>query len=194
MNRTKELALSISMFSILFLSCICSCIVPVSATEEKVPEKGLTILDAVIGLDLTKYNTIAKDYSDDLYFDTLPQERIHLNLAGNQSTVDMFQTFVNGKLQAIQVLKTEGSLILNKPVENVLEMTKSFLDDYSVQTKNSLYEQLESSLVSVDPNKNVTSIIGNTKLEVTTIKDTTTYRWTYTFDGIEAPDKYVALE
>ena len=39
----------------------------------------------------------------------------------------------------------------------------------------------------------MTTTSGNRKLDVTTSEESTTFRWTYTFNDIEAPDKCVAL-
>ncbi len=56
-----------------------------------------------------------------------------------------------------------------------------------------LYGKLESALTTVDPNKNSTAASGNMKLEVTSKENSTTFSWTYSYNGIEAPDKCVVL-
>lgn len=48
-------------------------------------------------------------------------------------------------------------------------------------------------LTNVDANKNTTTTSGNIKLAVIAQDDSSTFRWTYTFNGIGAPDKCVAL-
>ena len=157
MNYKKNFFLTLLLFSVL-ISMVFS-FSPVFASEKTSHDKGVEILDHVIGLDLKEYSTNTKQLSTGLYMDFLPQERIHLNLEGNQSKIEMLQTFVNGKLQTIQVLETQGSSFMDKAIGNNLEMAKNFLTNYRTKTENSLYAELESSLIAADGNKNNTSIL-----------------------------------
>jgi len=190
----KHFLLSMVLFSLLLISCLYSFLsTPVYAAEETLQEKGLVISNDVVGLDLTKYATTTKEFPQDSYLDVLPQERIRYNLQSNESKLDMLYTFINGNLQKIHVLEVDGSPWMTEATANPLEMAKDFLGNYRSHTGDSFYGELRSTLATVDLNKNLTSISGNRKLEVTTSRDSTTFRWTYTFNGIEAPDKCVAL-
>ena len=78
------------------------------------------------------------------------------------------------------------------PTNNVIG-AKNFLDSYQNYTKNPFFGELSSTLDNVDVGKNVTKISGNTQLEVSAIDGYTTFKWTYAFNGIIAPSKFVAL-
>jgi hypothetical protein len=76
---------------------------------------------------------------------------------------------------------------------NSVDNAKDFLKSYQNYTKNAFYADLESMLDNIDTVKNTTVTSENVKLAVTTQESSTTFKWTYTFNGIEAPDKCVAL-
>jgi hypothetical protein len=102
---------------------------------------------------------------------------------------------VDKKLQMLHALENKGLPILNQSSANSLEMAKTFLTNYQTYTADSLFGELKSTLNNLEAKKNVTVISGNTKLEVTDNSEykTTTFKWTYTFNGITAPSKFVAL-
>jgi hypothetical protein len=73
-------------------------------------------------------------------------------------------------------------------------MAKEFLINYKSYTGNSFYERLDSMLNLVDTTINSTLIEGDIQLEVAIEDfDYTTFRWIYTYKGIQAPVKSVAL-
>jgi hypothetical protein len=190
----KHFLLSILIFSLLLISCLYSIMAPSAyATEETLQEKGLVISNDVVGLDLTKYATTAKEFPQDSYLGVLPQESIRYNLQSNESKLDMLYTFISGNLQKIHVLEVDGTPRMTKATADPIERAKDFLGNYSSHTVDLFYGELRSTLDTIDINKNLTAISGNTKLEVTTSSDSATFQWTYTFNGVEAPDKCVAL-
>lgn len=168
-----------------------------TAAEITTQQKGLTTLSDVINIDTAKYTINTKQYPQESYFGVLPKETIRYDLYTNGSKLEALYTFVNGKLLMVDVLENHGSPRLTKTVNGVSEMAKDFLNNYQAYSKNPLYGELRSMLVDIDPNKNLTKTIGNTKFEVNTLQgnftDRCVFRWTYTFNGIEAPDKVVAL-
>jgi hypothetical protein len=104
----------------------------------------------------------------------------------------MLCTFSNGSLRKIHVLQNTGTPYTTKTAANTLEMAKNFLADYEIYSKNSFYGDLNSMLDKVDANKNSTATFSNEKLEVTMERGSTTFRWKYTYNGIEAPNKCIA--
>ena len=72
-------------------------------------------------------------------------------------------------------------------------MAQNFLTNYRTQSKNSLYDELNTLLSKADVTKNSSITVGNIKLYVTAIEKDTTFQWTYVANGIEAPDKCVVL-
>ena len=185
----KHFLLSLLLIVCLYLSLAS----PVCGAEETVQEKGLTILNDVVGFDVAKYSTTSKQYSQDSFVGGLPQQMFCYTLRSNGSEINTVTTFVNEKLQRIHVFEDEDSSQTKKPNTNALEMAETFLDNYRDYTKNSFYEELKSTLTAVDPNRNSTTVVANKKIEVTSSADSTTFKWTYTFNGIDAPDKCVAI-
>lgn len=65
--------------------------------------------------------------------------------------------------------------------------------NYQSYTGNSFYGELRSMLDKVKIDKSSVTTSGNVKLEVTTSEEVTTFRWVYTFTGVNAADKCVVL-
>jgi hypothetical protein len=127
-----------------------------------------------------------------MYKDFLPQNTIRYELIYNGSKLSVLSTFINGKLQTMQVLDHPRPVIMSRTMGGSLESAKAFLRTYQSFTGDSFYGLLEATLSDVDET-NQTKIIGNTKLQVTSIEQNIAFRWTYTLNGIEAPDKAIAL-
>jgi hypothetical protein len=197
-NSKRKLMFITLLLTTLIVSNAYAVLIPsANAAELSVSQKGLVVSSDVIGLDMEKYSVNAKEYPQDSYLGVLPQKNVRYTLNSNGSNVEMFYTFVNGKLLMLDVLENHGSPCLTKTVNGVAESAKDFLNSYQSYTGNSFYGQLGSSLVGVDSSKNSTKTVGNTKFEVSTHLDNVTdrqiFRWTYTLNGVEAPDKVVAL-
>jgi len=95
----KHFLLSMVLFSLLLVFCVYSSpAVPVYAQEQTSVEKGLIFLNDVVGFDLTKYETIPKEYHQDSYFGVVPKENVGYNLESNASKLKLFCTFTNKKL------------------------------------------------------------------------------------------------
>ena len=193
-EKNRKLLLITVILSLLFISSTYAALIPnVHAAETTILQEGLAVTNNVIGIDLAKYAT-SSEYKQDSYLGVLPQENLRYTLATEGSTLDLYYTFVNGKLQKIHVLEAQGNLQMQKALSaNSLENSKDFLSNYQGYSKNTFYGELGSTLNTVDANKNLTTIYGNTKLSVTVQDNSATYRWTYTLNGIDAPDKCVAL-
>ncbi len=177
-----------------------------NATQPFVDEKSLPILGNVIGLNIPKYSVNLEEFSSDQYLDLVPQENVRYILESEDSKLDVRYTYTNGNLRLISVLETQGTPSMTKLAtkQEILEgktvqvmdeqaTAKNFLSDYADYSRKSFYNELSAMLDDVKPNQNLTRTTGNTKLEVTNIDKSTTYRWTYSVNGFEAPDKCVAL-
>lgn len=194
-KQTKRKLLFITVFLLMLLisSSYATLVPSAKAAELTTQEKGLAISDNVVGLDLTKYAINTKEYPQDSYKGVLPQEEVLYELDSNESKLKMLYTFTNGKLRMIDVLEPEGSPHMTKSTTSVLDMAQSFLSNYQGYSVDSFYGELRLTLANVDVNKNLTTMVGNTKLEVTPYGARTTFKWTYSVNGVDAPDKFVAL-
>jgi hypothetical protein len=183
-----------ALLIILFITSTYAAFLPsVSAKEVTNKQKGQTILNNVVSIDLAKYSTTASEFPQDLYLGVALQENIRYNLQSNTSKLEIIDTFTNGNLRTMCVLNHTGSPFTTNLVTAPLDMAKYFLSSYQSYSGDSLYGNLGSMLNNVDANKNLTTINGNTQLDVTTSSGSTTFRWTYTYGGVKAPVKCVAL-
>lgn len=165
----------------------------VFSSELTSPEKTLIILKDVIGLNTAAYSTNLDKYNQDLYLEVLPQENVKYTFESDENKLEVICTFVTEKLRSIQIYSDASPQIIQY-ANNNLETAKNFLNKYQTISNASYYETMGSMLNSVEPNKNVTKISENIKLEVIETESYTSYRWTYTINGVEAPSKCVALK
>jgi hypothetical protein len=206
-NSKRKLLLITALLTVLLSYTAFTTLLPnARAAEITVQEKGFVILNEVVGLDMENYDTVSKEGPQDLYLNVVPQEKVRYTLESDSSKLDMLCTFANGNLRILNVLESEGAPYLTgfatKPLQignvtlqvvDLVETTKDFLNDYQSYSGKSFYGELGSMLENVDGEENVTKTLGNVKLEVTNSASSTTFRWTYTCNGIEAPSKCVAL-
>ena len=195
-KKTKTLLIAIILSVILVYSAFAILVPSTKAVEVTNQRKGLSILSNVVGLDLTKYTMTAEETQVDSqasYLGVIPQENVVYDLTSNDSKLKALYTFADGNLQMIHVLENEGSPHTTSAVTNARELAQDFLSNYQVYTQESFYGELNSLLDDVDASKNATKNDGNTQLEVSAIDGYTTFKWTYTFNGVIAPSKFVAL-
>jgi len=179
---------------------------PENVTKSAIEEKGLAILSNVFSLDMAKYATASKEGQQDLYMNAVPEENVHYTFQSDDSSVDMLCTFANGNLRMLNVLESKGAVnltkIVTKPlyfgnmtlqVVDLVGTAKGFLGDYQSFSGKAFYGELSGMLENVDADENSTKVNGNVKLEVSASGSATVFKWTYIFDGIEAPDKCVAI-
>jgi hypothetical protein len=193
----RRFLLSTVLFSLLLVSCVhLSLPSLVYAAEETIEEKGLTILNDVVGLNITKYVVTTKEYPQNYnssYLGVVPLEDVGHEFISEGSKVKALCTFANSRLQMLHILENEGSPHMSEAAANSIELAKSFLTNYQAYTSDSLYGELSSTLDNVDAGTNVTKTSGNTQLEVMVNNGYTTFKWTYTFNNAVAPSKFVAL-
>jgi hypothetical protein len=163
------------------------------AAEPTIQEKGVSILSNVAGLDLAKYNVTTEEYQQDSYFDVVPEDNVGYTLESDNSKLDVYCTFANGKLHILHVLENEGSPSMTKTCNGASEMAKNFLSDYAAYSGNTLYDELSLMLNGIDAGENSTVARGNVELQVNASAECTRFSWRYTFNGVAAGDKCVAL-
>jgi hypothetical protein len=195
MDRTfKHKMVLVTLFILLSISCIFVSTTPnAQAAELTSGQKSLSICASVIGFDMGKYSADVEELQQTLYQNTLPEQTVSCLLNSNQSNIKMLYNYVNGRLLMLDVIENRGYPSLTKVVNGITGMARDFLSNYKDYTRESIYGVLESTLANIDSNINLTKIMGNTKLEVTNHQQRVTFRWTYTFNGIDAPDKVVVL-
>ena len=200
MAKDKRKMLFIALFlSLVLISSTQVVLLPtVGAAEVTLPKKGLAILNDVIGLDLTKYTITTRELQatqQTSYLGVIPKEDVEYDLKSGESNLRILDTFVDGELQMIHVLENDGqpklAELFDKP--NAVEMAKSFLSNYQTYAEDVVYGEMKSTLDCVDASKNFTRTIGSTQLNVSAIDSYTTFKWTYTTNGVVAHTKFLAL-
>jgi hypothetical protein len=189
----KTFAIAVFIAALICISLYSSLIPNAQATESVCTQKALSTLRDVVGLDLSKYNRATASYTNNLYRDKLPRENVRCTLESTGSNIDALCTFIDGSLQMIEVFDNEGSPRMTISATKAVEMAQNFLTSYQTQSRNDFYGELNSILTQVDANKNSTLTVGNIKFQVTTSGDDVLFTWTYSFNGIQAPDKCIAL-
>jgi hypothetical protein len=192
-KNSKLLFTTFFLSMLLAASAYTTLVSNVNAAELTLQQKGETVLSDVVGVDLTKYTTVIAEHLQDAYLGVLPLSEMQYTLQSNESTLNIAYTFVNGNLQRIHVLEGKGSPITIKPSNTPVEMAKDFLNNFQGYTGRSLYGELEFMLNGIDIDESSTTVLGNVRLDATTSRDSATFRWTYAYNGIEAPVKCVAL-
>ncbi|HDQ06352.1 MAG TPA: hypothetical protein ENN36_06505 [Candidatus Bathyarchaeota archaeon] len=191
------------LFSMLFMlgllvtfgmydSLACSAANP-AYSDLAAPEKTLTILKDVVGLNTATYSISLDTHTQDLYSESLPQEDAQYTLVSDESKVEVICNFVNQKLQLISLHALDGSIRMTQPCTDVLDTAKAFLDKYQAYSEAFYIEDMRSMLDTVDANRNVTKTAENTKLEVIVNPNSTTFRWTPAVNGIDVMLKWVIL-
>jgi hypothetical protein len=171
-SKRKLLFVTVILVALLISTAYATLAPSVRAAQATSREKGLSILKNVVDLDLTKYMVTVEEAPKDSqisYFDVAPQEDVGYELMSSNGKLKTLCTFVDGKLQMLHVLETEGQPSLTKPATsaNAVEMAKNFLKNYQAYTADALYGELKSTLDSIGVGKNVTKTSGNTQLEMT---------------------------
>ncbi|MBE0511415.1 hypothetical protein IBX38_00010 [Candidatus Bathyarchaeota archaeon] len=191
--RRKLLFITVFLVILLSYSAYAFLIPSVHAAEISTQEKGLAILNDVVGLDLTEYAAETKEYPQDLYLGILPQDIVDYTLESNESMLRVACTFVNKTLQLIYVSDCDGSPPMTQPVTSVLEMAEGFLSRYYAYSGALYIQEMRSMVDKIDINKNITKTSGNMTLEVIVNQIHTEFIWTFTFNGVQASSKRVSL-
>jgi hypothetical protein len=202
-NKTKKLLTTTIFLTILLFSSFYAILTPTAhAAEMTNQQKGLTIINNVFDVDLSKYTITTQEYlqnADALYHGVIAQDNVAYELTSDTGTLKMLYTFADGRVQMIQVLQRAGILSLTKAVSHSgisnAQSAKNFLTNYQAYTANPLFGELKTTLDKVYPGVNLTKVFDDKVLEVTTYPDHTNFKWYYTFSGAIAPySKFVAIE
>ncbi len=124
----------------------------------------------------------------------------------DESQLTAYVEFVDEKLQSIYMSVNKGVPLMVQTVQqtaNEVEWAKGFLSRYQAYCGATHVEEFKAILDTVEPKTNTVKVYGNIKFEAKYDKpfvewenhtiDTATFRWRYTFNGVEAFYKRVAL-
>jgi hypothetical protein len=199
MNKISSKKAALLAFLIL-LTCISyiSFIPDAQAATPIVPQKGLSALNSVVGLDLAKYAITTSSLKADIpNFNTISKnvKDVTYEIVSGTSKLKVLCTFVNDNLNIIHVLENNGTQFLTKaaPTGSITQMAKSFLGNYQTYKQNTAYAEMRNSLDRISVTKNSTVTVGNTQVDVSSVDGDITIKWTYQYNGIIAPAKFVTL-
>jgi hypothetical protein len=197
--ETKEMANKPMLLSLFFIALIASnvyaSLIPnVYATEITAQDRALAVLNNVVGLNITAYESHLNSQLDNKFW-SFPQKEAEISFTSSQSKLRARCSFVNNNLRRIYISELNGAPYLKQAETNTLEMATNFLQRYRKYTTVSFYSELESMLGDVNINENSTKTQGNIKLEVSVHDQArVNFIWTYTDEhGVTAPLKNVVL-
>jgi hypothetical protein len=201
-NKPRKFVLTIILLMAFVISSAYAVVVPgahAEAITSTSTEEGLAIIDQVAGFDLTKYNATTTLKVNGPTLGNLPTENIRYTLESTRNHVEILEKFTNGHLQILDVLENSAPFQMTAPPAVVAGMARLFLLKYQAYSVNPFYGQLASMLNKADSTKNSTTIVGNIKFDITTtsgdsaMRNSTTFTWSYTSNGITATGKCVSL-
>lgn len=199
MNRSTKKSVSYSIVLCILITILginmplCNAAEQQSISELSGPEKTLTIINDVVGIDLAAYNATLDLNHQELDYKGLFQEDVKYTLESAENKLEVISTFVNKKMRSINIY-ADGSPHITHQADSTVEMAKDFINSYQTVSGDSHYGTLVPMLDNVEANKNVTKTFENVKLKVTINANYTSYRWIYTVNDIEAPRKCIALK
>ena len=183
-HLTKKLHVALVLAVVLVLPLLQ---VPGACSEEwSAPDRVLSFLSDVVGLDLTKYNvtlTINRvEYPSDL--GGLPTEQGKYTLISDESTLDVTYKFVNRTLAHCNLYVYKGSPFYAQPSASVLNTTKGILDRYQTFAGDSYIQPMRDMLDTVTEINETTKSVGNVKLTISGGENSAAFEWMYTSNGL----------
>lgn len=177
------------------------------SAELNAPEKTLIFLKDLVELDVTKYNvTLIRNRVDyPPHWGGLAQEVVRYDLdGGNESNLYLTCRFRENVLHSCSLKVRKGSPIFAEPQPTrLLDAAKGFLERYQTYSGASYIQKMRSTLDTVDKTEDATIKSDNIKLTISnqeiqndpTVEaiDRTVFEWTYTVNGIDAPQNVVRV-
>ncbi|MGB9959916.1 MAG: hypothetical protein ACPLKQ_05300 [Candidatus Bathyarchaeales archaeon] len=166
------------------------------SAEFSAPEKALTFLTDIVGLDMKKYNVTLAHHSvvcDPDYYGGLPQEHVDYIIKSNGSSIDVSFRFINKTLVVCNLYAYKSSLLYAQPPTNVFDAAKSIIGRYQAYTGNAYIQVMRDMLDTVTELKPMTKSVGNVKLKISENGPYTYIEWIYTSNGLDFNRKSVSL-
>jgi hypothetical protein len=203
--QNNKLFTFITLTLILVISTVLTFLPPTNADEAStsnnraIQNNTMNIMSNVMGISLEEYQTTLEECIQTLYMDTVPQKTIHCSLKSTESNLDVLYSFTNDKLRMMHIINSEGTPLRTTPPtlcvnqgnviqkEELVVVAQNFLKNYESYNNNTFYSQLGSMLNNILVDENSTQISENIKLLVDSSTNETIFKWTYTFNGIDAP-------
>ncbi len=177
-----------AIFFLIIITSVGTLSVAYSATTT-IKENALSFISNVLPLDMTKYNSTLTQYgltppSAEGYPTT---ELVDYTLEANESKLVASCSFSDKVFTGCLLIVQKGSILSEKPSDNLIDSARSFLEKYQAYTGDDLIDMI-NSLSHADATKNMTTTSGNIKLSILSQKvgpETvdTIFRWIYTING-----------
>jgi hypothetical protein len=151
-------------------------------------QKGLTILQSVAGIDVSKYTVTQHKVTSPENW-SVKYDVIYYTFESAQSSFKATVSFANGSLTDVQIYGGTPTVTYSRT--DVIETAKKFLSNYQAYAGNTLYSELKTMLDHDDQDLNRTS--GTKQLEYITRENDATFRWYYSINGTTSADKSVLL-
>lgn len=142
------------------------------SAELTIPEKALSIITDVVGLDTKKYDVELSSYFSDYpdEYEGRLQENIVYTLQSASSEIRVISTFVNKTLWYVDINTNTNSLLSEHYAKQlptgVLDGTRELLQRLQLSTDASYIQEISSTLDSVSDVNSLNSTVGNLKRKV----------------------------
>jgi len=155
-------------------------------------EDVLVFLENVIQIDMTKYEARLSTSSVDYWSwlgglaHTTGQYILDSSGLGGTSIIKASFVFVDKELVACFLYTMQGAPIFSKqPNTDVIDAADDFLQKYQTYTNDSEVSAMRNNLETVTSKTNMTTTLGNIKLEASFKSTDSVFRWTNSFNGAD---------
>ncbi len=172
------------------------------AEQTTAQDKAMDIIENVLSADLSKYTISLKH---DSTLDGVPLAKdnrkittLQYELSSEGSTVDVSFIVEKGIVLQCIILPMYEQVITDKQYTIPFDSIKGFLERYQTYTKIDSTNLL-ATLDNVDLTKDSTTVLGNTKLTISSNSfwpgtNLTVFKWTHTLNGVDYPSLQVSFQ
>lgn len=155
--------------------------------EPTVQEKTVAFLTDVVMLDMSQYNVQLISHGEPLYPpDNIIQEEVRYELLHEDSKVDATFIFENGIFSWCQISHGKESPIYKQAQpSNVIDAAKGLIERYQIYSGSSRFQEMITTLNTVDKMESTTVTLGNIKLQIKVSGLLESFTWFYIYDDIE---------
>jgi hypothetical protein len=188
-NRKKIFLVVLPLIVVVLVSLFLVAAPSFNSAELTVEEKALSIINDVIGIDLSRYNVELCNNSSEFY-DGLFREYVDYTLESDESEMQVMITFGNHTLTHWDLTQINSST-LSPPLyveplpDNTLDVVKEALQRYHAYSEASMVQEALNVLDTVTELKTMNATVGDLKMQVTESDDFMNIDWVRTINGLD---------
>jgi hypothetical protein len=177
---------------LVFVFLAASCLIMVNLVAVTSQDTTLGFLTDVAGVDVAKYR-IEETGVPSKVLGGVVDQRVKYRFEVDGSKMEVISNLKNGVLVWCKIYRLEGLPILKISSADALDSAINLMSRYHSVSKASYLQPMQDSLNALTELENMTTKIGNMKLEVKNEGNYSWFFWTDTVNGIEIPQKSIGL-